>query len=422
MSLLPASQVLAVAFMNILFVHQNFPGQFKSLAPALAAAGHHITALAIEGGELPNTHFIRYRPQRGTSPGIHPWATDIETKILRGEACAMAAEKLRATGYQPDIIVGHPGWGEMLFLRDIWPAAPQLHFLEFYYSPRGVDVGFDPEFSKAEWRHNARIRAKNASGLLSLEQMDAAYSPTNWQRSSYPAFAQPKIDVIHDGVHTDGLRPNPDASLTLQGRNLTLRPGMRVVTFVNRNLEPYRGYHSFMRALPTMQQLIPDAFFIIVGRDGVSYGAKPPDGKSWKEIFLDEAKDRIDQSRIAFVGHIPYSAFISLMQISCAHVYLTYPFVLSWSMLEAMSCGAPIIGSATPPVQEVIDHGRNGLLVDFFDYEAIARTVAEVANNAQRYQGMRQKARETVQERYDLHRTCLPSQRALIEKVAQGGR
>jgi glycosyltransferase involved in cell wall biosynthesis len=407
--------------MNILFVHQNFPGQFKSLAPAMAAAGHRITALAIEGVELPSTQFVRYRPHRGSSPGIHPWAVDVETKLVRGEACAMAAERLRATGYKPDIIVGHPGWGEMLFLRDIWPGVPQLHFLEFYYSPRGVDVGFDSEFSKLDWRYSARIRSKNASGLLSLEQMDAAYSPTNWQRASYPAFALPKIDVIHDGIHTDGLKPNPAASLTLQDRNLELKPGMKVVTFVNRNLEPYRGYHSFMRALPIMQQLIPDAFFVLVGRDGVSYGAKAPEGKTWKEIFLEEVQDRIDQSRVAFVGHIPYPAFIALMQISCAHVYLTYPFVLSWSMLEAMSCGAPIIGSATQPVQEVIEHGRNGLLVDFFDYEAIARTVAEVANNRERYQGMRQMARQTVQERYDLNRICLPQQKALIERVARLG-
>jgi len=407
--------------MNILFVHQNFPGQFKSLAPAMAAAGHHVTALAIDGGEISGVKFIRYRPQRGTSPGIHPWATDIETKIVRGEACAMVAEGLRGTGYQPDVIVGHPGWGEMLFLRDIWPGVPQLHFLEFYYSPRGADVGFDPEFAKVDWRYSARIRAKNTAGLLSMEQMDAAYSPTGWQRASYPEFARSKIEVIHDGIHTDGLRPNPDASLTLQDRGLTLRPGMKVVTFVNRNLEPYRGYHSFMRALPTMQRLVPDAFFVLVGRDGVSYGAKAPEGKSWKEIFLAEVHDRIDHSRVAFVGHIPYAAFIALMQISCAHVYLTYPFVLSWSMLEAMSCGAPVIGSATQPVQEVIDHGRNGLLVDFFDYEAIAGTVAEVANNAQRYQGMRQAARATIQERYDLPRICLPRQKALIEKVAQGG-
>jgi glycosyltransferase involved in cell wall biosynthesis len=407
--------------MKILFIHQNFPGQFKSLAPSLAAAGHQVTALAIDGVEVPGIQFVRYRPQRGTSPGIHPWATDFETKILRGEACAMAVANLRSTGYQPDIIVGHPGWGEMLFLRDIWPQVPQLHFLEFYYAARGSDVNFDAEFSRPEWQNGARVRAKNSSGLLALEQMDAGYSPTAWQRASYPAFVQSKVEVIHDGINTDLLRPNPNASVTLLDRNLNLNAGMKVITFINRNLEPYRGYHSFMRALPLMQRLIPDGFFVLVGRDGVSYGAKAPEGKSWKDIFLAEVQDRVDPSRMAFVGHIPYQVFMALMQISSAHVYLTYPFVLSWSVLEAMACGAPVIGSATPPVEEVIDHGRNGLLVDFFDHEGIANTVAEVANNGPRYNAMREAARQSVIDRYDLNRICLPRQRALIERVAGAG-
>ncbi|MDG5496496.1 glycosyltransferase family 4 protein [Niveispirillum sp. BGYR6] len=404
--------------MQILFVHQNFPGQFKSLVPALLAAGHQITALAIEGAELPGIRFVRYRPLRGSSPNIHPWVTDFEAKVIRGEACAGAAEGLLASGYRPDIIVGHPGWGEMLFLRDIWPGVPQLHFLEFYYTARGSDVNFDPEFARPQWQSGARVRAKNSCGLISLEQMDAGYSPTEWQRVSYPSFARPRVEVVHDGINTDLLTPRSDASLTLADRNLVLRPGMKVVTFINRNLEPYRGYHSFMRALPQMQRLVPDAFFVVVGRDGVSYGAKAPEGKSWKEIFLAEVADRIDLSRVAFVGHIPYAAFVSLMQISAAHVYLTYPFVLSWSMLEAMSCGAPVIGSATPPVQEVIEHGHNGLLVDFFDYDGLAAVVAEVLNQGQRYRTMRQAARQTVIDRYDLHRICLPRQQALINRVA----
>jgi glycosyltransferase involved in cell wall biosynthesis len=407
--------------MKILFVHQNFPGQFKSLVPALLAAGHQITALAIDGAEQPGTQFIRYRTQRGSSPNIHPWASDFETKVLRGEACATAAADLRSSGYRPDIIVGHPGWGEMLFLRDIWPDAPQLHFLEFYYAARGGDVNFDPEFAATLWQSAARVRAKNSSGLLSLEQMDAGYSPTHWQRASYPSFAHSKVEVVHDGINTDRLTPNQGASIAIAERDLVLRPGMKVITFVNRNLEPYRGYHSFMRALPLMQRLIPDAFFVLVGRDGVSYGAKAPEGTTWKEIFLKEVADRIDHSRVAFVGHISYPAFVALMQVSAAHVYLTYPFVLSWSMLEAMSCGAPVIGSATPPVQEVIEHGRNGLLVDFFDYEGLANAVAEVVGHEQRYQAMRQAARQTVIDRFDLLRVCLPQQQALINRIARGG-
>lgn len=404
--------------MKILFVHQNFPGQFKHLAPALVAQGHEVRALSIKGEAVPGVAWHQHAPKRGTTANMHPWASDFETKVIRGESTAAAAAEIRASGYIPDVIVGHPGWGEMLFLRDIWPHTPQLHFLEFYYAAGGVDVGFDPEFKTMDWQFQSRVRAKNANGLLNLEQMDAAYSPTLWQRSSYPQFAQSKTAVVHDGIDTDFLTPNPDAQVIIGKPGITLKKGMQIVTFINRNLEPYRGYHSFMRALPEMQRRCPEAVFILIGSDGVSYGAKAPDGKSWKEIFFAEVRDRIDIRRVAFVGSIPYSVFVSLMQISAAHVYLTYPFVLSWSMLEAMACGAPIIGSATPPVQEVIEHRHNGLLVDFFDYDGLAAQVEEVIKKGHRFDAMRQAARQTIIDRYDLKRICLPTQVDLIKQVA----
>ncbi len=405
--------------MRILFVHQNFPAQFKHLAPALAARGHELKALAIKGYDIADVYVHRYKPQRSSTAGLHRFATDFETKVIRGEACAMAADDLRRSGYTPDLIIAHPGWGEALFLKDIWPSVPHLHFLEFHYGGKDSDTGFDPEFRKDEWQEDARTRAKNASSMLNLELMDAAYSPTHWQKSSYPDFAKPKIEVVHDGIDTDALTPSAKASLTLESRKIVLRPGMKVVTFINRNLEPYRGYHSFMRALPMMQRLMPDAIFVLIGGDDVSYGARPPAGQTWKQIYLAEMQGQLDLARTVFVGTVPYTVFKMLMQTSAAHVYLTYPFVLSWSMLEAMSCGAPIIGSATPPVQEVIEHGRNGLLVDFFDYENIATTVAEVVNNPHRYTDMRAAARQTIVDGYDLNRICLPRQIDLIERMVR---
>ncbi|MFV3074570.1 glycosyltransferase family 4 protein [Niveispirillum fermenti] len=401
--------------MRILFVHQNFPGQFKHLVAALVDTGHEVVALAITGQNMPGVRLVDYKPTRGTTPGMHPWAADTETKVIRGEACALKAQWLKEQGFTPDVIVGHPGWGEMLFLKDIWPRVPQLHFLEFHYSPAGADVGFDPEFSQQGWRAQARIRAKNAVGLLSLNSMDAAYSPTQWQKSSYPTLYHGKIDVVHDGIDTDALTPSPQASGKLG--DLPVRAGMEIVTFVNRNLEPYRGYHSFMRALPRMQALRPEAIFIVVGADGVSYGAAAPAGQTWKNIFLEEMGDRIDRSRLFFLGTVPYTAFITILRMSAVHLYLTYPFVLSWSMMEAMSCGALVVGSRTEPVEEVLEHGHNGLLVDFFDYDGIADTVAEGLANPQRYLPLRANARQTIIDRYDLRRHCLPRQGKLIEKL-----
>jgi glycosyltransferase involved in cell wall biosynthesis len=406
--------------MRVLFVHQNFPGQFKHLAASMAAAGHEVVAFGITpGGPLSGVNIISYKPVRGSSPSIHPMASDTETKLIRGEACAAAADRLRAQGYCPDVIVGHPGWGEMLFLRDIWPQVPQLHFLEFYYRADGADVGFDPEFGNTSWQNKARIRARNAAGLLSLEQMDAGYSPTEWQKSNFPSIYRGAIDVIHDGINTNILTPDANTSALVGTDRLPIKAGMEVVTFVNRNLEPYRGYHSFMRALPRLQKLRPDAVFLLIGGDGVSYGAAAPDGKSWKQIFLDEVADRIDQSRVFFLGNVTYTAFVNILRISAVHLYLTYPFVLSWSMLEAMSCGALVVGSRTEPVEEVLEHGRNGLLVDFFDHDGIADTVAEALANPERYRDLRVNARQTIIDRFDLHRICLPKQMAMIEKLAR---
>jgi len=404
--------------LNILFVHQNFPGQYKHLAPALSKKGHRVVALGIGDRRIEGVEYFHYRPKRGTSDKTHPWVTDFEAKVIRGEACALACNQLKARGFNPDVICAHPGWGEALMLREVWPAAKQLHFVEFFYGAIGKDVGFDPEFPSPEFLGNCRLRIKNTNNLLNLFDMDRGISPTAWQRSTVPEQFKHQIDVVHDGVDTKQLRP--DASAVLDAKNdreeeIRLTADNRVITFINRNLEPSRGYHQFMRAIPMIQALDPDIQIVIIGGDGVSYGAAPESG-SWKQKYLDEVKDQLDIKRIHFLGKVSYQQFVSAMQISSAHVYLTYPFVLSWSMLEAMSLGAPVVGSKTPPVEEIIENGVNGRLVDFFDPQEIARVAIEVANSANTE--MRANARRTIVEKYDLNSICLPKQIEIIETLA----
>lgn len=405
--------------MNILLIHQNFPGQYKHIAAALVARGDTVTALCIENNPAPpGVRVLRYTPKRGNTPNVHPWLLDTETKVIRGEACFQAAQQLRAQGYLPDLICAHPGWGEALFIKEIWPHVPLLSYFEFYYHAHGRDVGFDPEFP-ADPHDTPRLITKNLANLMNLEHCDAGLSPTHWQKSTHPATYQPKIRVIHDGIDTTVITPNPATQINLQEKALALRPGDEVVTFVNRNLEPYRGYHQFIRAIPDIQRRRPHAHILIVGSDGVSYGSQPPTGTTWRAHFLNEVKDDIDFQRVDFVGAIPYAAFIGLLQISAVHVYLTYPFVLSWSMLEAMSAGGLIVGSQTPPVEEVITHGDNGLLVDFFSPPQIADQVVQALAAPEDFRAIRQRARQTVIDRYDLQRICLPQHLATIDEIAK---
>lgn len=406
--------------MRILFVHQNFPGQYKHLAPAMAARGHDVRALAInDQPPPPGVAVQRYWVTRGTTKDIHPWAAEIETKVLRGEACARAAMTLKEAGFTPDVICAHPGWGESLFLRDVWPEARQLHFVEFYYSAVGRDIGFDPEFGNTDFADRCRVRMKNANNLLNLAEMDHGISPTAWQKSTVPAEYQRKISVIHDGIDTTQVCPDASASFdwrTADGELQTCRAGDEIVSFVNRNLEPNRGYHIFMRSLPELLVRNPKLRVLIIGGDGVSYGSKPAEG-SYKQRYLDEVSGRIDQSRVHFLGRLPYAQYLKVLQVSAAHVYLTYPFVLSWSMLEAMSAGCMLIASRTPPVVDVITHGKNGMLVDFFSIDEIVTAITSALRGGKDVQSLRKSARKTVVTHYDLQTRCLPAQIALIESM-----
>jgi glycosyltransferase involved in cell wall biosynthesis len=409
--------------MKILFIHQNFPGQFKFLAPALAKAGHEVVAMTmqkVQPGAWQGVRLVPYTAERGSTPKVHPWVSDFETKVIRGEACFRAALALRAQGFTPDVIVAHHGWGESLFLKDVWPQARLGVYCEFFYHAQGADTGFDPEFPAHDEGEVCRLRLKNLNNLLHFETADAGISPTRWQASTFPEPFRSRITVVHDGIDTNALMPNPQVSLTLNGQ-LKLTRDDEVVTFVNRNLEPYRGYHVFMRALPQILAQRPRARVLIVGGDDVSYGARPPDGRKWRDIFAAEVRPRIsdaDWARVHFLGNLAYPAFVALLQLSRVHVYLTYPFVLSWSLLEAMSVGCTIVASDTAPLREAIDHDVTGRLVDFFDGDALAGQVCELLQDALVSRRLGGQARAFAQLNYDLHAACLPRQLAWVESLA----
>ena len=409
--------------MKILFIHQNFPGQFKFLAPALVQQGHSVLAMTMqktEAKEWQGVKLVPYTATRGTTPHVHPWASDFETKTIRGEACFRAALALKEQGFVPDVIIAHHGWGESLFLKDVWPSAKMGIYCEFFYHANDADVGFDPEFPAKDPGDACRLRLKNLNNLLHFEVADAGISPTYWQASTFPSSFRDKITVVHDGIDTDAVVPNPQVSLTLNSQ-LVLSRQDEVITFVNRNLEPYRGYHVFMRALPEILKRRPYARVLIVGGDDVSYGARPENVEKWKDIFIKEVRGQIsdaDWSRVHFLGNIPYQYFIPLLQLSRVHIYLTYPFVLSWSLLEAMSAGCSIVASDTQPLHEAIKDGETGRLVNFFDQEALTQTLCELLDDSEQRAKLSSNARRFAQEHYDLKAVCLPQQLAWVESLA----
>jgi glycosyltransferase involved in cell wall biosynthesis len=404
--------------MKALFVHQNFPGQYLHLARHLGAQGEHQAVFITQrqDAELPGVRKIVYKPRRTITPQVHHYLRESEAAVLNAQEVARVALDLRKTGFIPDVILGHNGWGEIWYLKDIFPEAPLIGYFEFFYRMTGADVGFDPaEPVTADTA--PRLRTKNLGNLLALDTADLGQCPTEWQKSVYPKRYHPTLNVIHEGVDSNIARPDAAARLIIADSKVEFSAGDEIVTYVARNLEPYRGFPSFMRSLPKVLAARPNARVLIVGGDDVSYGARLPQGETYKKKMLAELGDSLDLSRVHFLGKIPYNAFIKVLQVSRVHVYLTYPFVLSWSMLEAMSAGCLIVGSRTQPVQEVIHHGGNGLLVDFFSPDEIAERVVEALEDRRSFASLRQNARQTVLDRYDLQSVCLPAHLRLLNML-----
>jgi glycosyltransferase involved in cell wall biosynthesis len=389
--------------MRLLFIHQNFPGQYRHLAAYYAAQrGCEVVGVGEKG------NLLRAKPQ---IPGVQVLGYDmppvkgdsLERAIARGKRVASGATRLRAAGFVPDVVFAHIGWGEALFLKDVFPESRILLYCEFFYRSHGGDMGFDPEFPVTPEKI-LRLRLMNAPLLMSLDATDFGMAPTRWQHRQFPEVYKPRIAVVHDGIDTDTVCPRGE-------------PEEDLITYVARNLEPYRGFHVFMRAIPEIQRRRPKARIVIVGGDEVSYSPRPPAGETYRVRLLRELDGRIDLSRVNFLGRIPYAQYLDVLRRSSVHVYLTYPFVLSWSLLEAMSAGCLVIGSRTPPVEEVICDGENGLLVDFFSPGAIAAKVDQALTQGRELAHLRANARKTVVQRYDLKRHCLPAQLRLVERL-----
>ena len=406
--------------MNIMFVHQNMPGQYRELVQWLAAQGGHRIYFLTQRKNAPNLPGVEtriYAPHRTPLKDAYGLSKVWEEATGAGFGAAMAARKIEAEeGFRPDIVIGHVGWGELTFFKQVWADVPIIGFFEYYYNLEGGLVGFDPDEPISD-HAPFLMQARNAVPLANIEFVDQGHAPTIWQRDRFPKSFHDRMYVCHDGIRTDKLVPNPDVSLGLGRLDAPLTRKDEVLTYVSRNLERARGFHQFMRALPRIMKERPEARVLIVGGNEVSYGGKSTNPKGLRAEMEAEVGKDVDWDRLHFLGRIPYPDYQSLIQLSRCHVYLTMPFVLSWSLLESMSMGATIVASDVAPVREAINHGETGLLVDFFDTKALADQVIEVLAAPDRFAHLGQAARAHVIREYDFLTRCLPEHIAQINAL-----
>lgn len=389
--------------MRFLFLHPNFPAQFRHIATLLARDSRHEVVFGTMNpkGSIPWIKKVLYQPAREVHPHTHHYLRNHESAVLQGQAVYRLAMQLKSEGFIPDVVYAHSGWGPGMFIKDVFPQAQFHCFFEWFYQAEGSDADFDPS-DPLDADSKARIRVKNSPILMDLYSCDRGLCPTKWQKQQFPKEFHDKLTVLHDGIDPEFFYPQANEKLAIPEMNLDLSEVDEIVTYATRGMEPYRGFPQFMEAIALIQQQRPNCHVVIAGEDRVAYGKSLPDGKTYKQLMLETLD--LDLSRIHFTGNLPYLQYRQLLRASSAHIYLTRPFVLSWSMLEAMSTGCAVIASDTPPVRELIQDGKNGLLVDFFSPQQIACKVNDVLDNPQRFRAMRKKARKTIVQNYDLEK------------------
>lgn len=387
---------------GVLFVHNNFPAQFRALAETLVARG--VPCAAIGQGHapgVPGVPIVRYSLPRGSTPGLFPLAVRAEADLIRGRQALEAARALKTQGFDPAVIVGHPGWGETVLLQDAFPNAKPVIFSEFFYHGRGLDIDFDNEFLPLTDDAVLLGKTKNAIMALCLTDAEVIVTPTEFQASVLPSVFRPRVRIIHEGIDVDAIRPAPAAPFLLpDGRSI--EPGTPVITHVNNQMEPLRGLHIFARALPRLLAAAPNAQVLVIGHEGTrGYGGTAPDGLTWKQACFRGVEDAIDPARVHFLGKVPHDRMLAALRLSAAHVYYSYPFVLSWSLVEAMAAGCYVIGSDTPPLHDAIEDGVNGRLLPFFDAEALSDALLEACRNPELSSPLRAAARKAAVEKFD---------------------
>lgn len=395
--------------MNILFLHRTFPGQFKYIAPILAADPKNVVMFMTADGrfEAPGINKLVYSIKQDDPNSYHPYLKEYETFLAHGKACAEILIAMKNQGVKPDIIYGH-SWGPTMFVKDIFPDVPLAIYFEWFCNAEGAAIGFDGNVPNQEYRE--KIRTNNAQVIMDLAACDLAITPTYWQKAQFPKEFHNKINVIHDGVDINTCKPDDNAEFIVPDSNIKLTKNDEIITYATRGMEPFRGFPEFMQAVEILQKKRPNAHFVIGGQDAVYYG-EPLKSGTYKELMLN--KLNLDLSRIHFVGALNFNDYVKLLQVSSVHVYSTVPFILSWSILEAMAMECTVVASNTAPVLEVMKDNYNGLLFDFYNVNQMVEKIEYALNNPNKMKEIKSNARKTVVDNYDLQK-LLPAHVCLL--------
>lgn len=404
--------------MRILFLHNNFPAQFGAIGHYLAQEGWDVRFLTQRKGakaEAIKITAYRDREPKEEHKTAHPYLQSTAKAMITGLSAAEVAMHLREKEhYVPDICVAHSGWGPGLFLKDAWPESKYVGYFEWYYKGEADDV----VFMKGPGRpvmEKARERIRNSSIALELIGCDAGLVPTVYQASQFPDVFRDKLRVMHDGVDTEMYAPMDPGEVTLGEE--TYRKGEEILTYVARGMEPYRGFPEFMNALEILQKRRPHLRTIVVGEDRVAYGKTLKSGKTYKEDALERLD--LDLGRINFTGLLARPDYTKVLQLSSVHVYFTVPFVLSWSMMEALSAGCLLLGSDTAPVRELVEHGKNGFLTEYRNAERLADDLDRLLDEREKHDAVRAAARQTITDSYAA-RDLYPAKKNFFAEVAKG--
>ncbi len=407
--------------MHILFVHKNFPAQFGQIATYLARNdGCECTFLSErEVADTPEIRQVRFTPSGGAREETHYCSRTFENQTWRSYAAYDAMR--RRPELRPDLIVSHSGFVSSLFLRELYPDVPHISYFEFFYHPHQSEMDFRSDLPLPDSDDYLRARLRNAQLLIDLNHCDAGYAPTDFQRSRLPSEYSTKVQTIFDGIDTDFWAPNPTRPRpTMTFGDVKIPPHHRLLTYVSRGFESMRGFDIFLQVADAVCRQRSDVSVVIVGEDRVAYGGdnRFTNGLTFKEWTIQQHQPNLD--RIHFVGRLPPSQLTQLLALSDLHLYLTVPFVLSWSLMNALSCGCTVLASDTAPVREVIREGENGFLCDFFNVQGFTEQALAILEKPEAHRELGESARQRMLREYALP-VCLEKMRRLYEEVRTGG-